>query len=112
MKQQRHQASVTAFFDMLRLRKLPTCIKVDGTLGCKRPYVETGNPSLDPWLLTSNGCESYCFASEVSTYLLEIPNNSPRDHVIQIKRQNRPRHQKMQTDGRPSKNRSALRILL
>jgi hypothetical protein len=34
MKQQRHQASVTAFFDMLRLRKLPTCIKVDGPLGC------------------------------------------------------------------------------
>jgi len=34
MKQQRHQASVTAFFDMLRLRKLPTCIKVDEPLGC------------------------------------------------------------------------------
>jgi hypothetical protein len=34
MKQQRHQASVTAFFDMLRLRKLPTCIKIDGSLGC------------------------------------------------------------------------------
>jgi len=74
MKQQRHQASVTAFFDMLRLRKLPTCIKVDGPLGLQRPYVESGNPSLDPWLLTSNGRESYCFASEVSTYLLEIPN--------------------------------------
>jgi hypothetical protein len=34
MNQQRHQAGGTAFFDMLRLRKLPTCFKVDGPLGC------------------------------------------------------------------------------
>ena len=40
MKQQRHQASVTAFFDMLRLRKLPTCIKVGRTIGLQRPHVK------------------------------------------------------------------------
>ena len=50
---------MTAFFDMLRLRKLPTCIQVDGPL-LQRPHVlKPENPSLIPGS-TSNGCESYC----------------------------------------------------
>jgi hypothetical protein len=64
---------VTAFFDMLRLRKLPTCIKVGGPLGCNVRMLKP-EPFSFSLVLTSNGCGWYCFASLVSTYLLEVSN--------------------------------------
>jgi len=80
MNQQRHQAGGTAFFDMLRLRKLPTCIKVDGPLGCNVRKVKPETLLLIPGT-TSNGCESYCYVAVVSTYLLEIPNKFAKGTV-------------------------------
>lgn len=45
--------------DMLRLRKLPTCISSGRAFGCNVRMNKNCEPSLIPGN-TSNGCESYC----------------------------------------------------
>ena len=59
--------------DMLRLRKLPTCISNRRTFYRKVRMDKTGNPSLDP-CKTSNGCKSYRRVGTKSRTFLAILN--------------------------------------